>query len=263
MEVVNSILAVEEMNRSRSIKEKILDDLDKISSMYVLEDLKEEKINEIETYHLKGNPKNKNQFMGKYEVWIDKENFMVVKMIEEGKDIIEKDVYNKFIIENTRIDLSPKIDLNSFKLKVPKEVDVVNKDNLVGTKKITVEDAYKYLNKNLLIINDENYKLKRIEGININIEDVSPNLTFIYTQDGREAFRLYVDRRKDEFIPKLDDEPGIEVIQIRGNKGYAFDGIASYVSFQEDGNYYNLRIKYNKVSIEKALEIIKNMEQYK
>src|SRR5699024_4642831 len=70
-----------------------------------------------DSYHLVAKAKEENTLFGDQELWIDKENWMVLKMIFNTGDSKTEMVY-------TKIDFNPRIPADTFTLDLPDDVEM-------------------------------------------------------------------------------------------------------------------------------------------
>lgn len=239
-----------------SIKERTQNDLDTLNEMHTMEIVGEEELNGIETYHIKGSPEEESKTLGDYEIWIDKKNWVVVKVISDAGDI-------KFTYTNTKIDLSPEIDPSIFNLDIPDDAKEINLDEINEFEEVTLDQAYKELEENLLVVKDEDYKLEKIEINNPSGPNQPKPIIFTYTKDEIKAFEISVFYVLEEGMLELDELMGFEKREIRGKQASVMDNIIKMINFEEDENYYVFMIDNPETTVDRVIEVINNMEQYK
>lgn len=241
-------------NLNKSLKEKTISELDMAKKMYDVKNLGEVDINGRDTYHLKGVPLKESTLLGDYEIWIDKENWIVVKSISKSGDM-------EIITENIEVDFSPKIDNAIFDLEIPEDAKIVDLDEDVSdTKEVTLEEANEKLDGKLLYIKDEKYKLEKAVSSTYNSDMIPDEMVFNYSKDGQGLFTISVLKKQAE----MEDDGVMEFREkeIRGNKAYIIEDIIKMISFYEEGLQYNLIIEDDGMTIDEGVEIIENMVNF-
>ena len=242
-------------NLAKSLKEKTKNELDTMNNAYSMETVGEETINGVKTYHIKGSPKKESILLGDYEMWIDKENWVVMKMIANSGDI-------RVITENTKVDLTSEINKEIFKLDIPKDAKKVSLDEALETESVTIEETYKMLGDNLLILKDKKFELKDIESIVLDPKEDTKQFTFKYTQDGAGTFEISVMETPEEDMSDLTDF-GHEEKEVRGGKATVLDDTIRMVNFEEGGNYYMFMVYDGSMTLKEMMEVVEGMDQYK
>src|SRR5699024_10551899 len=107
-----------------SPKEQVNNLLEMVRDTHEISSEGEAEIAGRDTYHLVAKAKEENTLFGDQELWIDKENWMVLKMI----------FY-------TKIDFNTKILADTFTLDLPDDMEMKNLDDMSNESEITLEEA--------------------------------------------------------------------------------------------------------------------------
>lgn len=194
----------------------------------------EEKIAGRDTFHISAKAKDDKALIGDQEVWIDKENWMVLKSISSSNDLTLTQEY-------TNIDLDPKFEDNTFVLDYPEDatVEVMDEDSMAPDE-VTMEEAREVLGSFYMVPENGTLvleKITRMEGI----ED-RPEFSLDYQNGGMPAFSLIVFKQQSNTVDfgQLGNE---EKITIRGVEGTKTDmnGFRT-LDWQEDGLQYTIII---------------------
>lgn len=268
-EVFTMTYEIEEIgNLNKSLKRRTMDELAILKKQYTIKNLGEEEINGIKTFHLKGIPKKEDSLFGDYEMWIDKDNWLVVKSITSTGD-------QKIITKNKEIDFSPKLQASMFKLDIPEDAELVNIDDFSpDIEEITIEEANKELNGRLLYVKDQIYKLEKVQYLRSKSEDMDDEIIFDYSKDGENLFNITVIKRsKEEMQGFFEANEQLirghlafieeDVISLRQDKGLVSEGILNIITFYENELMYSLVLEENKITIQEAIDVIEKMEIYK
>lgn len=248
---------VEDVNPelNKNLRDRTKGELDAMNTLYDMETIGEETINGAKTYHIKGSPKKKSALLGDYEMWIDKENWIVMKSVAISGDI-------KVISENIKVDIAPKIDPSIFKLDIPSDAKELNPELDAENKTVTLDEANEYLDNNLLVIKDEDFILDRIESMKIETEEDTEQFNLKYTKNAGEVLDVNVMKMPEDGMEDLS-EIGLEEIDIRGHKGEVIDDILKMLTFEEEGNYYILIAYDEEMTLDDIIKLAEGMELYK
>lgn len=238
---------------NKSLKERAMGELDLIKNLYEIENLGEEKVNGKGAYHIKGHPKKENSLFGAYEVWIDKENWVVLKSISSTGDIVIE-------TENLEVDISPKLDESIFKLDIPEDAETIDMNTSLGEENIiTIEQAREILGEKVLYIDDEEYNFRNIKLMEYGIEDFPDEIIFQYTKKNNVVFEIGVFKKTEDTMIESDPSIGMNEEIIRGNKGIFMDNVIKLAVFYEDGLQYSFIVHDENKTKEEVLDIIENM----
>ncbi|MBD1224069.1 LolA family protein [Virgibacillus halodenitrificans] len=214
----------------------------------------DEKIAGRNTFHLVAKPKEKSSLLGKQELWIDKENWMVLKMYSTSGNQTSKAIY-------TKIDVGATIPEKKFALHLAEDVEIKNLNELNKMKTVTLQQAREGLDTPFLYFPEENgMEISTIEqddltglverteiNINYNKEDV-PFLTLSVFESPKEEDETYT----------LPEE---ESVTVRNHEGSFIDmeGFRNLV-WQEEGLTYSILIIDPSIPLEKLLQATEKMQ---
>ena len=210
----------------------------------------EEEIAGRETYHIVAESLEENSLMGDMEIWVDKEKWLILKMISSSGDITMTTEYKT-------IDYKSEVEDALFTLDIPQDatVETIDTDSY-QPKQVTLEEAKATLGS-FLVLKEEN-------GINlITIEDMQmeerPEFALTYTKEERPFITLSIlesTMSYTEFGEKVGDE-----VMIRGQKGEQMDmGAFRYVQWTEGKQQYGVILDDPDITFEEVYAMIENME---
>ena len=242
-----------------SLKEQTMKTLESLNKTHDVENLGEEEINGVKTYHLKGTPKKGDGIIGEQEIWVDVETWIPIKLISDG-------LGHKIETEVIKFDVSLKIDEILFVQEVPENAKIIDvDDNQFKEEIVTMKELTEKMEKQLLYVPESlGYELRQIKVYKFNKEDKGAydEATQEYFKDGINKFSIYTIKQKFDLSEK-ELLPGEKEVDIRETKGHILDDFMRRISFQEDGIQYTLHIQDDNMKIEEAIKIIENMISYK
>lgn len=242
---------------ANSSKKQTMSTLESIKDTHDIKNLGEVEINGMNSYHLKGTPKKENSITGEQEIWIDKETWTIVKLVNNG-------LGHRIELEVTEFDTSPDIDESIFTQDIPEDVEITDLDEtMMEVEIVTIEELTEDMGRSLLHVPESSgYELRQIGLYKFNDSNLHDEATQEYFKDGVKKFNVFVIKQKND-ASERELLPGEEEIEIRGIKAYVLDDFIRRISFTEDGIQYTLQIEDDSVDIEEAIEIIEEMEIYK
>ncbi|MBP2258447.1 LolA family protein [Virgibacillus alimentarius] len=240
-----------------SPKEQVDLILDMVRDTHQIEGKGEEEIAGRSAYHLVATPKKDDVLLGKQEIWIDKENWIVLKIVSSTGNQKTEIVYNN-------IDFDTSIPDEKFTLDLPDDVDIVNSDDLLKTEEVTLEEAKEGIGKPFLYFPEEDGvaisaiemdelkgKLNRTE---INIDYKKEDAPFLTLS----VFESPEDTDEDLLLP---DE---EKVTIRNQDGtYTDSNDFRALFWQEDGLNYSLVIIDPSLTLEELQALTETMDTVK
>ncbi|MBU5484577.1 outer membrane lipoprotein-sorting protein [Clostridium sp. MSJ-11] len=226
--------------------------LENIKKSHAISTVGEEKINGMDTYHIKAVPKEKNTIFSEQDIWIDKENWFTIK-------IISHDSESKIECEYTKIDFSPKIDDKIFTQEIPKDVKIENiNESGPKTKTMTLKEVRDFLGKPFAYFSESSsYKIKDIKLQQYGSEAVDDEIIMEYQKDNKPYFSISL-RKGKKIDSDASEIPGTEEITIRGQKGNMFKDNISIIFWSEGDVRYSI-IPYE--NIEKVEDFIKELDK--
>ncbi|AUJ26998.1 LolA family protein [Virgibacillus dokdonensis] len=200
--------------------------LEQISKTHEIRTGKEQKIAGRQTQLVIAEPKAKDQLYGRQELWIDKENWIVLKMSATiGNQTVETE-YNQINFEADIAD-------EKYSLKLPKDVEVKNMNELNSNRKVTLEEAREQMGSTFLYVPEaENIVLSNVELIELEGEFSRMEVSMDYTKNNIPIFNLSV------FPIPNEDNNDIETFTASNEKRITFRGVDGV--YTEDDTYQML-----------------------
>ncbi len=200
--------------------------LEQISKTHEIRTGKEQKIAGRQTQLVIAEPKAKDQLYGRQELWIDKENWIVLKMNATiGNQTVETE-YNQINFEADIAD-------EKYSLKLPKDVEVKNMNELNSNRKVTLEEAREQMGSTFLYVPEaEDIVLSNVELIELAGEFSRMEVSMDYTKNNIPIFNLSV------FPIPNEDNNDIETFTASNEKRITFRGVDGV--YTEDDTYQML-----------------------
>ncbi|MFE6169923.1 outer membrane lipoprotein carrier protein LolA [Viridibacillus arvi] len=215
----------------------------------------EEKVLDRKTYHLVAKGKGEKTLFGDMEIWVDKENWMVLKT---NISTVGGDTQ----MEYTKIDFDAKIPDSTFTLDLPKDAKIQKIDSTMKTEQITSDELPSVFEKAFLYF-PEKSKLKMVK---IEVMDVIDHkeLAIEYEKDGVVYFSLSVFPTPKDMGGKIETIPGEKQVKVRGQKGSVIemDNFRS-ISWSEKGFNYSIMPTDPNLKVEELLKMAKGMKLVK
>lgn len=201
----------------------------------------------------------KKTLLGNQELWIDKENWIVLKMKSNQSDFY-------YTAEYTHIDFQSKVDDSIFEFDIPNDANVQQLEGAIdeGTE-ITIEEIQDHFTEKVYYIPDS--KAHTIEKVVLTKVDgalVHKDVTIEYKQNGLPLMSLMIleedkeDLEKDLAILKEVSKP----VTIRGTAGCFIDGETfRTLNWTENDLSYSIELIDPNLSVETVLEWSEQMEQ--
>ncbi|MEC5424761.1 sigma-E factor regulatory protein RseB domain-containing protein [Virgibacillus sp. C22-A2] len=207
------------------------------------------------TYHLVADPHEENTLFGKQELWIDKENWLVLKMISTTGDQKSESVY-------TKVDFKAKIPAGKFALDLPEDVEVKNLNDFNNSQEVTLEEARKGLEKPFLYFPEtDGLEISGIEQNDLTGIINRTEVTIDYKKNDVPLLSLAVFETPEE-TEEAFSFPGEEAVTVRGHDGSFTDtdGFRALL-WQEDGLSYSLIIVDPNITLEDLQQLTETMER--
>lgn len=212
----------------------------------------ETKIAGRDVKHIVATPKEKSTFLGKQEMWIDKENWLVLKTVSESGD-------HRAQIEYEKIDFDAKVSDDQFTLDIPGHVKVIELDDIYSPDNVSLSEATAALEQPFLHFPESDelvistVEKTELDGIvnrtEIDIEYEKDDLPFL-------SLSIFETPEDAEDIMFSGDEE----TTIRGEKAIYTDmeGFRA-VSWDEKGLRYSIIMIDPDVTIENIKELVEDM----
>lgn len=234
-----------------SAKERIEELLDMVGDTHSVEKQADEKIAGREAIHLVAE-KNKGEksLYGRQEMWIDKENWLLLKTISNSGD-------SRVTLEYTTIEMDPKMDDSVFEIDVPDDVIVEEYDDAME-EVITLEEGIEKLGSPFMYIKDKDgLKLDVITSYEI-ADD--PLIELTYNLDDLPYMNLSIMLSDDEM--DLEEDEVTETISIRGEEGeYIELGEMQMLSWEEGKIAYTITFINPNMTLDEVKVLVDDMEE--
>ncbi|WP_307343839.1 LolA family protein [Caldalkalibacillus uzonensis] len=194
----------------------------------------EEEIAGRSTYHVSARAQETTSLFGDQELWIDKENWLVLKMISISGDMKTELVY-------TKVEFNPEIPAETFTLELPDDVHILNLDEMNKTREVTLAEAAENIGHPFLHFPEtDGLTIARVELLELKGELDRTEVNVDYHQDGLPYLTLTVFQSpQDEGEPEMF--PGEEAVTIRGQEGtYMEMNDFRSLYWQENGLNYSI-----------------------
>ena len=214
----------------------------------------EEKIAGRDAYHLVAKANEKDTLFGDQELWVDKENWFVLKSISESGD-------NRVDIEYTKIEFNKEFPDETFIIELPDGTDIQDLDAMSNTSEVTIEEAAQNVGKPILYFPEEkSRKIERIEMDDIKgeLNRVEINIEYVKEETPLMSLSLFTSPESPEDDIKI---PGEEKVEIRGIEGtkMEMEGFRN-LFWLENGVSYSILLNDPEVSFEEVIQWANDME---
>ena len=212
---------------------------------------KEEKVAGRDTYQLIAKANDDNSLMGDMEVWVDKENWMVLKTVTTSGGLT-------MTTEYTKVELQPELEDSLFVLETPEGAVVERIDaGSYGPAESSMEEAKATLGSFLVFKEEAGVALRSVEDMQV---DERPEFAFNYDVNGEPAFTLSV-LEPLENAADMEADLGTTKIKIRGVDGEQMDmNKFRFIQWTEEGHQYAVILQDEVLSFEEMYQYIENME---
>jgi outer membrane lipoprotein-sorting protein len=213
----------------------------------------EEKVAGRDTYKISAKAKDKASLWGDQELWIDKEHWMVLKMVIRSGDTTTE-------MEYTKVDFKARIPPSTFTLDLPEDVELADLDDLAKGQTVTLSEAAESIGhpflhfpetNGLTIVNIELYDLKgELNRKEVNIDYVKEGLPYL-------SLTVFPSPENEE---ETELFPGEEEITVRGQPGtwMDMDQFRSLV-WQEEGITYSILLNNPNLTKDELLSLTESM----
>lgn len=230
-----------------SPKEQLMTMLDAIKETHDYEIVGEEKMVDLNVYHLKATPNTDSSFLGEVEIWVDQKTWFMVKFISVVGDA-------KSEVEYSVLDFTPEFKEDTFTLDLPENVEITPIDSEFGSTYGSLEDAEKALDQPFLIFTGDNVTVENVEIVNQQGEIARSEITVFYLNEKIPSVLVSI-------FPTPEGE-GMEIKpgkwQVRGQNA-EYDDFIDALSWDENGLRYTIMLQNPDLSMEEVIEMTKNM----
>ncbi|KAJ53701.1 outer membrane lipoprotein-sorting protein [Clostridium tetanomorphum] len=217
----------------------------------------EEKVNGIEAYHIKAVPKEKDSLIGNQDMWIDKNNWFVVKSISLAGN-------TKIECEYTKLDFSPKIDDSLFTQKIPSDVKVENLENMgPKVKEMSLKDIKGFLGNSFSYFSETSgYKINKISLNQYKSKVADDEIIMDYQKNNKPCFSISL-RKGNKANSENGKIPGEKYVTIRGQKGFVINDGICIIGWTEGNVNYSVILQDNSIKYKEFIKTLDKMEVYK
>jgi outer membrane lipoprotein-sorting protein len=217
----------------------------------------EEKIAGREAYRLIAKAKDKESLLGDQELWIDKENWMVLKMVSASGDVQSEMVL-------TKVDLNPAIPAETFALELPEHVQIVDLEEMNPTTEVTLAEAAENIGTTFLYFPETGgLAISRIELVELAGELKRKEVNFDYQKGGLPYFTMTVFPSSEDSGEDIGRLPGEKVVTVRGQEGtYMEMGDFRSLVWQENGLNYSIVFVDPNLTLEQLTALADSMALY-
>ncbi|QED48997.1 LolA family protein [Cytobacillus dafuensis] len=229
-------------------REQLIAMMEALKDTHNYEIIGEEKVNGFLTHHVKLIPKEKKSLLGEMEFWVDQKTWFLVKSISTVGE-------NRSEIVYTKLDTSTKFAEDTFKINLPKDVEIKNIDEDLGQRIGTIQDAEKGLGKPFLVFDEEDLTFSGVEILETKGEINRTEVSMNYLKEGNPQLNLSI-------FPAPEGQ-GMEIayngLKVRGNNAEYMEEIDA-LSWDEDGLRYSILINNPDLSLEDVMKMTEKMK---
>ncbi|MEH7235525.1 LolA family protein [Bacillus sp. JJ1562] len=240
-------IGLTEESMQASPKEQLMTMLEAIKKTHEYEIVGEEKILDLNVYHIKATPNTASNLFGEVEFWIDQKTWFVVKSISVVGEM-------KSEFEYKLLDFSPDFKEDTFTLDIPENVTITPIESELEPNFGSLEDAQTALDQPFLVFSGEDITVENVEIVNIQGVINRPEITVYYLNKGVPSVLVSI-------FPTPEDA-GTEIKpgewQVHGQNA-EYDDFINALSWDENGLRYTIIIQNPDIKIEDVLEMTKDM----
>lgn len=202
-------------------------------------------------------PGEKSLF-GKQEIWIDKENWLVLKTINHTGD-------NSSTIEYTTLEMDPDMSDDVFEIEMPDDVTIEKLSEEGSDRMITLEEAKAQMETPFMYFPDDDALiLEEITSFETLEEQQNNSVELTYYLDGLPYVELSVMLADDSMdADRLEVDDAIsESVSVRGNEASYLDlDGAHMLIWEEEGFQYSLWFINPNITREEIEQLVNKMEE--
>lgn len=227
--------------------------LDMIRDSHEISSEGEDEVAGRDSYHLVAKPNDENSLFGELELWIDKENWIVLKTIFWTGDEKTELVY-------TKLELEADIPDDKFTLDIPEDAEVTHLDDVNNTEEITLEDAAEAVGKPFYYFpEEEGMEISSMEKYDMEGLADRTEVNIEYTKDDMPFATLAVFESPEDIDEELT-MPNAEETTVRGLDGTFTDTDGfRLLHWLEDGLTYSLIVIDPSVELEELQQFTEKM----
>ncbi len=212
----------------------------------------EEQVAGRDTYHIVAKATEEG-LIGDVEIWVDKENWMILKSISMNGD-------TELVTEYTTFDPSPKVDETRFILDIPEGAVIEEIDTDAAFEQVEIDVVKEKLGTFLVFAEND----LTLEGIQDYGSADRVEYAFNYSKDGENWLTLSMFPSANATETEEEISLGEEKVTVRNIEGEQLEmGDFRYIQWTEGDVTYNVIIEHPDVTFEEAYALIEKMETVK
>jgi len=218
----------------------------------------EDEIAGRKAYRVIAKAKDEESLLGDQELWIDKENWMVLKMVS-----VSGDLQSEMVL--TKVEFHPDFPADTFELQLPDHVEMIDPDQVTPTTEVTLDEAAENLGKPFLYFPEtDGLKMTRIEMVELQGELKRKEVNIDYQKDGLPAFTMTVFPSPEDTGEEIGRLPGEKDVTVRGQEGtYTEMNEFRSLVWQENGLNYSILFIDPNLTLEQFTALADEMALYK
>ncbi|MEC2075242.1 hypothetical protein [Metabacillus fastidiosus] len=234
-------------------KEQFTNMLESMKDSHKTEVIGEEKILNLNTYHLKLTANRKNSILGDIDFWVDQKSWFIIKSSFTNAETRVDTEYKK-------LDFNPVFEKDTFTVYLPEDVVITPAENMIAPRFGSIEEAKKVIKQEFLLFNDPELSF----GEEIEISEFSSE-----AGTHKEIVVNYKDKNDHPSfsltIFKTQETEGIDLgmettdINIRGYKATYIKKLNN-LSWDENGLTYSILIENPDMTVEEIVKKAENMK---
>src|SRR5699024_5674909 len=201
--------------------------VDLIGETHTMDKEDEEVIAGRDTIHLVAKKKSgEKSLFDTQEMWIDKENWLLLKTIDHTAD-------SRSTIEYTTIEIDSDLDDEVFTLDIPDDATFESFDEDIE-ETITLNEAIDIMDSSFLYVKDnDNLSIEEITTLDLG-EEMEETISMTYVADGLPYMDVTVTATDDSSEEELFADEFEETVSLRGTKGQYLniDGESHWLTWQ-------------------------------
>ena len=216
----------------------------------------EEKVAGRATYHLVAKATEKSTVLGDQELWVDKENWMLLKSVSNTGDIIIEMTY-------VNIDFNREIPTETFTVELPDDVEVQIGDGMANLTEVTLEEAAENIEMPFFYFPEaEGITIDKIEMTELGGELQRIEVNLEYTKDDLPLLTLTVFRSPEDDEGKDDlTIPGETSVMLRGLEGSKLEMNDFRTLFWQEGGFnYSIVLIDPNLTFDELIDMAEEME---
>lgn len=211
-----------------------------------------EKIADRDTHQLHAKPIKSGTLFGEVELWIDKETWLVLKMVLHTGDAFTEMTY-------TKIDFNPKLSHDLFTIDLPEDVEIENMLSGLEIREVLLEEISIEIGESTMYFPEtEDLKISLIELYDYQDELTRNEVSIDYIKNDLPLLTLLVFETEN---PEVEDIVEGETIKVRNQKGmYIEQGSFRSVFWDENGITYSIVLIDPNLTLAEILQMTEEME---